>query len=296
MFLLRCVTLSPPVCCQGPGSRSRNQSEHLWHGRASILLWGEFLTGALPFFPCWTVMVSLIFAFQVRNEFYKDSQGVLLVYDVGLRESFDALDSWLGEMKQEMGSQANMESIVFIVCANKVRLGSGDGVRPSRHQGETNPTKAVSSSSDFSYSRTVACPHRLTWQSGAWSMRGRGACGRSPGAFITLKHRRRAAKASMKCFRCVSGCNPCKHPLTQTLSMFLGPLVLFFIHHRHVWERREAPGDRGQRGLHQRAGRHHSTHPQQQRLLGHAWREAGRHTVSWGQRSGSRGSSCFRWH
>lgn len=60
--------------------------------------------------------------FQVRNEFYKDSQGVLLVYDVGLRESFDALDSWLGEMKQEMGSQANMDSIVFIVCANKVRV------------------------------------------------------------------------------------------------------------------------------------------------------------------------------
>lgn len=57
---------------------------------------------------------------QVRNEFYKDSQGVLLVYDVGLRESFDALDSWLGEMKQEMGSQANMDSIVFVVCANKV--------------------------------------------------------------------------------------------------------------------------------------------------------------------------------
>lgn len=65
---------------------------------------------------------SLAFPSQVRNEFYKDSQGVLLVYDVGLRESFDALDSWLGEMKQEMGSQANMDSIVFIVCANKVSL------------------------------------------------------------------------------------------------------------------------------------------------------------------------------
>ncbi|XP_037830358.1 dnaJ homolog subfamily C member 27 isoform X3 [Kryptolebias marmoratus] len=62
------------------------------------------------------------FFYEVRNEFYKDSQGVLLVYDVGLRESFDALDSWLAEMKQEMGSQANMDSIVFIVCANKVDL------------------------------------------------------------------------------------------------------------------------------------------------------------------------------
>lgn len=85
-----------------------------------------------PFFYevsfCWICRFSMIgicsslaFPSQVRNEFYKDSQGVLLVYDVGLRESFDALDSWLGEMKQEMGSQANMDSIVFIVCANKVR-------------------------------------------------------------------------------------------------------------------------------------------------------------------------------
>lgn len=73
---------------------------------------------------CGTVSISFFLCGvgQVRNEFYKDSQGVLLVYDVGLRESFDALDSWLGEMKQEMGSQANMDSIVFVVCANKVRL------------------------------------------------------------------------------------------------------------------------------------------------------------------------------
>uniref|UniRef100_A0A8C7F707 DnaJ (Hsp40) homolog, subfamily C, member 27 n=1 Tax=Oncorhynchus kisutch TaxID=8019 RepID=A0A8C7F707_ONCKI len=46
------------------------------------------------------------FFYEVRNEFYKDSQGVVLVYDVGLRESFDALDS----------------CIVFVVCANKVDL------------------------------------------------------------------------------------------------------------------------------------------------------------------------------
>lgn len=57
---------------------------------------------------------------QVRNEFYKDSQGVILVYDVGLKESFDSLDSWLDEMKQEIGSQTNMENVVFVVCANKV--------------------------------------------------------------------------------------------------------------------------------------------------------------------------------
>ncbi len=69
---------------------------------------------------CWRELMLCVL--QVRNEFYKDSQGVILVYDVGLRESFDALDSWLTEMKQEMGSQANMENIIFIVCANKVPL------------------------------------------------------------------------------------------------------------------------------------------------------------------------------
>uniref|UniRef100_A0A672KWJ4 DnaJ homolog subfamily C member 27-like n=2 Tax=Sinocyclocheilus grahami TaxID=75366 RepID=A0A672KWJ4_SINGR len=69
---------------------------------------------------CWRELMLCVL--QVRNEFYKDSQGVILVYDVGLRESFDALDSWLTEMKQEMGSQVNMENIIFIVCANKVDL------------------------------------------------------------------------------------------------------------------------------------------------------------------------------
>ncbi|XP_057243727.1 dnaJ homolog subfamily C member 27-like [Malurus melanocephalus] len=57
----------------------------------------------------------------VRNEFYKDTQGVLLVYDVGSKESFDSLDSWLAEMKQELGPHGNMDNVVFVVCANKVR-------------------------------------------------------------------------------------------------------------------------------------------------------------------------------
>ncbi|XP_016161141.1 PREDICTED: dnaJ homolog subfamily C member 27 [Ficedula albicollis] len=60
------------------------------------------------------------FFYEVRNEFYKDTQGVLLVYDVGSKESFDSLDSWLAEMKQELGPHGNMENVVFVVCANKV--------------------------------------------------------------------------------------------------------------------------------------------------------------------------------
>ncbi|XP_048457009.1 dnaJ homolog subfamily C member 27 isoform X1 [Rhincodon typus] len=63
------------------------------------------------------------FFYEVRNEFYKDTQGVILVYDVGLKDSFDALEGWLTEMKQELGPHGNMENIVFIVCANKVDCG-----------------------------------------------------------------------------------------------------------------------------------------------------------------------------
>ncbi|NXA16706.1 DJC27 protein, partial [Sapayoa aenigma] len=58
---------------------------------------------------------------QVRNEFYKDTQGVILVYDVGSKESFEALDSWLAEMKQELGSHGNMENVVVVVDAARCR-------------------------------------------------------------------------------------------------------------------------------------------------------------------------------
>ncbi|NXD46457.1 DJC27 protein, partial [Copsychus sechellarum] len=63
------------------------------------------------------------FFYEVRNEFYKDTQGVLLVYDVGSKESFDSLDSWLAEMKQELGPHGSMDNVVFVVCANKVDAG-----------------------------------------------------------------------------------------------------------------------------------------------------------------------------
>lgn len=66
--------------------------------------------------------MPLFFHLKVRNEFYKDTQGVILVYDVGQKDSFDALDSWLAEMKQELGPHGNMDNIVFVVCANKVTV------------------------------------------------------------------------------------------------------------------------------------------------------------------------------
>jgi DnaJ family protein C protein 27 len=65
-------------------------------------------------------MAGYPFFFEVRNECYKDTQGVILVYDVGQKDAFDALDSWLTEKKQELGPHGNVDNIVFVVCANMI--------------------------------------------------------------------------------------------------------------------------------------------------------------------------------
>lgn len=53
--------------------------------------------------------------FEVRNEFYKDTQGALLMFDVSSQRSFEALDTWLREARKFSGG-----SFPCIVCGNKV--------------------------------------------------------------------------------------------------------------------------------------------------------------------------------
>uniref|UniRef100_A0A7S1CBJ8 Uncharacterized protein n=1 Tax=Bicosoecida sp. CB-2014 TaxID=1486930 RepID=A0A7S1CBJ8_9STRA len=53
--------------------------------------------------------------FEIRNEFYRDTQGVILTYDVTNRASFDALGDWLEE-----ASKYGAPSFVAFVAANKV--------------------------------------------------------------------------------------------------------------------------------------------------------------------------------
>ncbi|WIA15664.1 hypothetical protein OEZ85_002290 [Tetradesmus obliquus] len=55
---------------------------------------------------------------EVRNEFYKEGQGALLVYDATSRASFEALGGWLQEA-QQYGAPPNM---VVFVAATKVDL------------------------------------------------------------------------------------------------------------------------------------------------------------------------------
>ena len=57
--------------------------------------------------------------FEIRNEFYKDAQGVVVVFDVANRDSFEALDGWLAEASK---FGASPKDLVFTVCANKADL------------------------------------------------------------------------------------------------------------------------------------------------------------------------------
>ncbi|RHY02217.1 hypothetical protein DYB37_001453 [Aphanomyces astaci] len=52
---------------------------------------------------------------EVRNEFYKDTQGGILMFDVSSRRTFDGLDGWLKEAAKYGGGK-----FPCVVCGNKV--------------------------------------------------------------------------------------------------------------------------------------------------------------------------------
>jgi DnaJ homolog subfamily C member 27 len=57
--------------------------------------------------------------FEVRNEFYKDTQGAILVFDITSKRSFEALEMWHKEFTRYSGGK---KSVVFVV-GNKTDLG-----------------------------------------------------------------------------------------------------------------------------------------------------------------------------
>ena len=58
--------------------------------------------------------------YEVRNEFYRDVQGILLAFDLTNRRSFDTLDYWLCEMKKELNlNSTSKSSVVIFIIGNK---------------------------------------------------------------------------------------------------------------------------------------------------------------------------------
>ncbi|XP_065829542.1 dnaJ homolog subfamily C member 27-like [Oscarella lobularis] len=62
--------------------------------------------------------------YEVRNEFYKDSQGAILAYDVTSRSSFESLPHWIEEMKKNIGPSSEANNLVVYVCATKIDIGN----------------------------------------------------------------------------------------------------------------------------------------------------------------------------
>jgi DnaJ family protein C protein 27 len=54
----------------------------------------------------------------VRNEFYKDTLGAILVFDTSTGKTFDALDKWVDELKKLSGANPPV-----VLVANKLDVG-----------------------------------------------------------------------------------------------------------------------------------------------------------------------------
>lgn len=58
--------------------------------------------------------------YDVRNEFYRDAHGILMVYDSTDKISFDSLTRWLNEVYTEVRQGADHFQPVIVICANKI--------------------------------------------------------------------------------------------------------------------------------------------------------------------------------
>eukprot|EP01113_Clastostelium_recurvatum_P007222 TRINITY_DN13354_c0_g1_i1.p1 TRINITY_DN13354_c0_g1~~TRINITY_DN13354_c0_g1_i1.p1 ORF type:complete len:224 (-),score=35.10 TRINITY_DN13354_c0_g1_i1:194-772(-) len=81
---------------------------------------------------------------EVRNEFYRDTHGVLLVFDVGSRRSFESLEGWLSE-----ATQCGLASPFMILCGNKI-----DSVAGALVSGPRSTKRAVSEKEALTWAST----------------------------------------------------------------------------------------------------------------------------------------------
>ncbi|XP_076068109.1 dnaJ homolog subfamily C member 27-like [Oratosquilla oratoria] len=72
---------------------------------------------------------------EVRTEFYKDMQGILLTYDVTDRASFIALDGWMAELRHNLGPQEEW-NLVVVVFGTRTDTGGTGGRQVSEIDGK----------------------------------------------------------------------------------------------------------------------------------------------------------------
>ncbi|KAG0703726.1 DnaJ subfamily C member 27 [Chionoecetes opilio] len=72
---------------------------------------------------------------EVRTEFYRDMQGILLIYDVTDRSSFIALDAWLAELRHNLGPVEEWSAVV-VVCGTRTDTAGTGGRQVTEADGK----------------------------------------------------------------------------------------------------------------------------------------------------------------
>jgi len=89
---------------------------------------------------------------EVRNEFYREAHGLLLVTDVSRRDSFDCLGEWVREIKLELSREGrSLDNTVCFLAANK------SDVPPDRREVDELEARLWSELHGFTYFETSAC-------------------------------------------------------------------------------------------------------------------------------------------
>ena len=64
--------------------------------------------------------------FDVRTEFYKDLNAILLIFDLTHKRSLESLDSWVKEIEENAGLLKDLKLPLFVI-GNKKEAGGGGG-------------------------------------------------------------------------------------------------------------------------------------------------------------------------
>ncbi len=95
-----------------------------------------------------------------RNEFYRDAHGILLVFDVAKRSSFENLSDWIREIQNELslreGPDSQLIKPVLLVCANKTDLRSATASKNNAEVVDEIEAKLWAELHGFSYCETSA--------------------------------------------------------------------------------------------------------------------------------------------
>ena len=75
---------------------------------------------------------------EVRNEFYKEAQGLMILFDITSRSSFDSLDMWLREANKYGG-----ENLPVWIVGNKIDLDHKREVERSKASDWTKSRKFI---------------------------------------------------------------------------------------------------------------------------------------------------------